>query len=95
MSQALTLARPYARAAFAIARDEKTFADWSQALGFAARIAADPQVATLLGDPRLSRGSRRTTGIASRASASSCATTTCCSAARWRGWSAPCPWPST
>ena len=39
MSQALTLARPYARAAFAIARDEKTFADWSQALGFAARIA--------------------------------------------------------
>ena len=56
MSQALTLARPYARAAFAIARDEKTFADWSQALGFAARIAADPQVATLLGDPRLSDG---------------------------------------
>ena len=54
MSQALTLARPYARAAFAIARDEKTFADWSQALGFAARIAADPQVATLLGNPRLS-----------------------------------------
>ena len=56
MSQGLTLARPYARAAFAIARDEKTFADWSLVLGFAARIAADPQVATLLGDPRLSDG---------------------------------------
>jgi F-type H+-transporting ATPase subunit delta len=59
MSQALTLARPYARAAFAIARDERaassgSFAAWSQALAFAARVAADPRVAALLGDPRLS-----------------------------------------
>jgi len=54
MSQALTLARPYARAAFAIARDEKDYAGWSQALAFAARVAADPRVAALLGDPRLS-----------------------------------------
>jgi F-type H+-transporting ATPase subunit delta len=55
MSQALTLARPYARAAFAIARDERDFPAWSQALAFAARVAADPRVAALLGDPRLSR----------------------------------------
>jgi len=59
MSQALTLARPYARAAFAIARDERaasrdSFALWSQALDFAARVAADPRVAVLLDDPRLS-----------------------------------------
>jgi len=53
MSQALTLARPYARAAFSIARDGGGFADWSAALGFAARLAADPQVAGLLGNPRL------------------------------------------
>lgn len=53
MSQALTLARPYARAAFSIARDEGRFADWSGALRFAARVAADPQVAGLLGNPRL------------------------------------------
>lgn len=53
MSQALTLARPYARAAFAIARDGGTFAQWSDALGFAARVATDPQVAGLLGSPRL------------------------------------------
>ena len=53
MSQALTLARPYARAAFGIARDEAAFAAWSQALGFAAQIAADPRVAHLLGDPKL------------------------------------------
>ena len=54
MSQALTLARPYARAAFGIAREEGTFAAWSDALGFAARVAADPRVAGLLGDPKLS-----------------------------------------
>jgi len=53
MTQALTLARPYARAAFAIARDAGSFAPWSQALGFAARIAADPQVSALLGNPKL------------------------------------------
>jgi F-type H+-transporting ATPase subunit delta len=53
MSQALTLARPYARAAFGIARDEAAFAPWSQALGFAAQVAADPRVAHLLGDPKL------------------------------------------
>ena len=59
MTQALTLARPYARAAFGIARDEAaassgSYAGWSQALGFAAQLAGDPRVAGLLGDPRLS-----------------------------------------
>ena len=53
MSQALTLARPYARAAFSIARDGGALAGWSNALGFAARVAADPQVAALLGNPAL------------------------------------------
>ena len=54
MSQALTLARPYARAAFAVARDEGKFAAWSDALGLSARIAADPRVASLLLNPQLS-----------------------------------------
>jgi len=54
MSQALTLARPYARAAFALARERGSLAGWSGALAFAARVAADPRVAGLLGDPRLS-----------------------------------------
>jgi len=49
MSQALTLARPYARAAFAIARDERaaskdSFATWSQALAFSAQVAGDPRL---------------------------------------------------
>jgi F-type H+-transporting ATPase subunit delta len=53
MSQALTLARPYARAAFSLAKDANALAGWSDALGFSARVAADPQVASLLGNPAL------------------------------------------
>jgi F-type H+-transporting ATPase subunit delta len=53
MSQALTLARPYARAAFGIARDAGDYASWSNALAFAARVAGDPQVTSLLGSPKL------------------------------------------
>ena len=55
MSQALTLARPYARAAFAIAREAGSFASWSDALAFSARVAAEPGVAALLSNPQLSR----------------------------------------
>ena len=55
MSQALTLARPYARAAHAAARDEGRLDAWSQALGFAAQVAADPRVAGLLLNPELGR----------------------------------------
>lgn len=53
MSQAFTLARPYARAAFALARDRADFAGWSKALSAAAQIAVDPRVAVLLDHPSL------------------------------------------
>jgi F-type H+-transporting ATPase subunit delta len=53
MTQALTLARPYARAAFAVARDEGGLAAWSQALTFSAQVAGDPRVAELLANPEL------------------------------------------
>jgi len=53
MSQALTLARPYARAAFGAARDEGRLNAWSQALAFSAQVAADPRVAALLSNPGL------------------------------------------
>ena len=55
MSQALTLARPYARAAFGVARDAGALPAWSEALALAARVAADPQVAALLGNPKLTQ----------------------------------------
>ena len=54
MAQAITLARPYARAAFEVAQGAGTQDAWSQALAFAAAVAADPQVAALAGDPRVS-----------------------------------------
>ena len=53
MSQPLTLARPYARAAFALAHDAGRANEWSHALAFAARVSADPQVHGLLGHPQL------------------------------------------
>ncbi|HSD16282.1 MAG TPA: F0F1 ATP synthase subunit delta [Thermomonas sp.] len=55
MSQALTLARPYARAAFSAARDEGRVDAWSQALGFAAQVAGAARVAGLLINPELGR----------------------------------------
>lgn len=56
MTQALTLARPYARAAYAIARDAGATQSWSDALAFSAHAAADPRVQSLLGHPQLDRG---------------------------------------
>jgi len=53
MSQALTLARPYARAAFSLARDEGRFGPWADALAFSAQVAGDPRVAVLLPNPGL------------------------------------------
>ena len=53
MSQSLTYARPYARAAFAAAQAQDQLASWSQALTLAAQVAAQPDVAYLLGHPAL------------------------------------------
>jgi F-type H+-transporting ATPase subunit delta len=54
MSSNLTLARPYARAAFSLAREHGRLAPWSNLFGFAATMAADARVAALLGHPGLS-----------------------------------------
>jgi ATP synthase, F1 delta subunit len=53
MAQAITLARPYARAAFELAHATGTLAAWSQALAFAAEVARDPRVTAMVGDPRV------------------------------------------
>jgi F-type H+-transporting ATPase subunit delta len=52
MSQSLTLARPYARAAFALAKDAGRLPQWSQMLGFAAQAAAIPGVQNAFGHPQ-------------------------------------------
>jgi F-type H+-transporting ATPase subunit delta len=53
MVEKVTLARPYARAAFAAARDSNGFAQWSQMLGAAATTVADERVVKLLSSPRV------------------------------------------
>ncbi len=54
MSQALTLARPYARAAFALASEHRQLAGWSQALAVSAQFAGDSRIVSLLKHPNLS-----------------------------------------
>lgn len=53
MSSSLTLARPYARAAFELARDSGQLAEWSRKLAISAAIAGDARVRGLIGDPHL------------------------------------------
>jgi F-type H+-transporting ATPase subunit delta len=53
MSETLTLARPYARAAFESARDANALAAWSQKLAFSAQVLADARIKAIIGDPRL------------------------------------------
>ena len=52
----LTLARPYARAAFELAQEQRGLGDWAGKLAFAAEVAADAQVSPLFGDPRIAAG---------------------------------------
>ena len=61
MSETLTLARPYARAAFETAAKANALAAWSQKLGFAAQLISDARVGALVGNPRL--GNAELTGL--------------------------------
>ena len=54
MAEKVTLARPYAKAAFEAARDGKDFARWSEMLAAAAATVADARVVKLLSSPRVS-----------------------------------------
>ena len=53
MADKLTVARPYARAAFAEARGEDRLTPWSQALKVATQVVKDPRVESLLDNPRV------------------------------------------
>jgi F-type H+-transporting ATPase subunit delta len=53
VAERATIARPYARAAFAHAQASKDLASWSKLLGAAALGAADPRVARLIGNPHV------------------------------------------
>jgi F-type H+-transporting ATPase subunit delta len=51
-----TIARPYAKAVFELARDEQRFDDWSAILGGLAQAVADPRVNAMIGHPSIGRG---------------------------------------
>ena len=53
MAELTTIARPYAEAAFELARDENALAAWSEMLHFVATIVADERVAAALDNPQL------------------------------------------
>lgn len=55
MSEAFTLARPYARAAFEVAKAHDALDTWSDSLALAGGVAADPRTHGFLNDPRVSR----------------------------------------
>ncbi len=53
MAESLTIARPYAEAAFQIARDTQALPSWSDALARLAVVAGTDAARELIGNPRL------------------------------------------
>src|SRR5665647_2903681 len=53
MAEAVTIARPYAVAAFRLAKENNALAAWSDMLGFAAAVAADAQMRAYIDDPKV------------------------------------------
>ena len=58
MAESTTIARPYAEAAFRIARDNNAFPAWSQMLALVSSVTADAKVASALDNPRLTAGDK-------------------------------------
>ncbi len=58
MAERTTIARPYADAAFATAREADALAQWSGMLQLAEGIGADPRMAEALSSPRLDAGGK-------------------------------------
>lgn len=54
MAEATTIARPYAQAAFELAKDSGKFAGWSEALTVLAEVANDKSVSSLISNPNVS-----------------------------------------
>jgi F-type H+-transporting ATPase subunit delta len=53
MAEKITIARPYAKAAFELARESNAYARWSQILAGASAVVADERVEPLLSSPRV------------------------------------------
>lgn len=53
MAEEITIARPYAEAAFELAREREQLDAWQEALVRLAAVAEDPEVKPLVGNPRV------------------------------------------
>jgi F-type H+-transporting ATPase subunit delta len=51
MAELVTVARPYAEAAFKLASESKNFAGWSEMLALVEAVVGDERVASRIGDP--------------------------------------------
>lgn len=58
MAELTTIARPYAEAAFSLARERNALPQWSEMLRLAGAVVADPKVAEALDNPRLDAGAK-------------------------------------
>jgi len=54
MAEPVTIARPYAEAAFRLARDKANLSGWSEMLAILAAVVVDPQMRACIDDPNLS-----------------------------------------
>jgi F-type H+-transporting ATPase subunit delta len=53
VAELTTIARPYAEAAFQLARDQNALPVWSQMLKLASSVVGDPRIGDALGNPKL------------------------------------------
>jgi len=53
MAEISTIARPYAVAAFKLAKEQKALAKWSEMLGFATAVLSDAQMKAFVQDPNV------------------------------------------
>lgn len=53
MADAITIVRPYAVAAFRLAKEQNALSRWSEMLGYASAIASDPQMKAVIDNPKV------------------------------------------
>jgi F-type H+-transporting ATPase subunit delta len=58
MAELTTIARPYAEAAFELARQSNSLPVWSEMLRFLSSVTADPKMAAALDNPKLTAGDK-------------------------------------
>ncbi|MFO1414753.1 MAG: F0F1 ATP synthase subunit delta [Burkholderiales bacterium] len=58
MAELTTIARPYAEAAFSLAREQNALPVWSEMLKLASTVVTDARVAEALDNPRLDTGAK-------------------------------------